>query len=173
MIKYHLYFHNVQKCFSCIISINYQTLFIYFTSTPWCGARPLLQGETLSRRAEQRTAPPSTLARTVIWSRVVGEHSGRYRVTQNISRKISWTHNVTQWMFNAQKKHIYLSFHMHIVYNFKVAYCHRYSRCRKYYYRFSCVVLNIWLESVLHSILELWMSRNQGQRLCSHSLNFD
>ena len=31
----------------------------------------------------------------------------------------------------------------------------------------------IWLESALHSIFQLWMSRNQGQRLCSHSLNFD
>ena len=31
----------------------------------------------------------------------------------------------------------------------------------------------IWLESALHSIFQLWMSRNEGQRLCSHSLNFD
>ena len=31
----------------------------------------------------------------------------------------------------------------------------------------------IWLESALHSIFQLWMSRNEGQSLCSHSLNFD
>ena len=31
----------------------------------------------------------------------------------------------------------------------------------------------IWLESALHSIFLLWMSRNEGQSLCSHSLNFE
>ena len=31
----------------------------------------------------------------------------------------------------------------------------------------------IWLESALHSIFQLWMSRYKGQMLCSHSLNFD
>ena len=30
----------------------------------------------------------------------------------------------------------------------------------------------IWLESALYSIFQFWMSRNQGQSLCSHSLNF-
>ena len=36
-----------------------------------------------------------------------------------------------------------------------------------------CGVPYIWLDSALHSIFQLWMSRYQGQRLCSHSLNFD
>ena len=31
----------------------------------------------------------------------------------------------------------------------------------------------IWLESALHSIFQLWMSRNQAQGLCSFLLNFD
>ena len=30
-----------------------------------------------------------------------------------------------------------------------------------------------WIESALHSIFQLWLSRNQGQRLFSHSLNFN
>ena len=37
----------------------------------------------------------------------------------------------------------------------------------------SAIYIYIWLESALHSIFQLWMSRNQVQSVCSHSLNFD
>ena len=38
-----------------------------------------------------------------------------------------------------------------------------------------CILSNIYicLESALHIIFQLWMSRNEGQSLCSHSINFD